>query len=53
MKSYTVHSSKEQGLVLKLDYEKAFDFVNLDFLIELLKLRGFRGQMDILDLCCH
>jgi hypothetical protein len=31
-----VHSSEGQGLVLKLDYEKAFDKVNLEFLAELL-----------------
>jgi hypothetical protein len=26
---------------LKLDYEKAYDWINIDFLIEVLKLRGF------------
>lgn len=31
----------DKGVVLKLDYEKAFDTVNLDFLDELLKIRGF------------
>lgn len=35
-----VHSSKGQGLVLKSDYEKAFDKVNLEFLAELLRIRG-------------
>ena len=29
------------GLVLKLDYEKAFDKVNLDFLMEILEKRNF------------
>lgn len=38
---HSVRARQEQGLVLKLDYEKAFDFVDLDFLIELLSLRGF------------
>lgn len=38
---HSIHSSKRQGLVLKLDYEKALDKVNLDFLDELLKARGF------------
>lgn len=42
---HSVHSSKEKGLVLKLDYEKAFDKVNLDFLVELLTLRGFGPQI--------
>lgn len=39
-----VHSSLEQGLVLKLDYEKAFDKVNLDFLVELLEIRCFGSK---------
>lgn len=38
---HSVYSSKQQGLVLKLDYEKAFDKVHLEFLYELLSRRGF------------
>ena len=38
---HDVHSRKEKGLVLKIDYEKAYDKVNLDFLYEILNLRGF------------
>ena len=38
---HSVHSSNKKGLVLKLDYEKAFDKVDLDFLAELLQARGF------------
>lgn len=38
---HEVHSSGKRGLVLKLDYEKAYDKVNLDFVYEVLKLRGF------------
>jgi hypothetical protein len=38
---HSVHSTNQQGLVLKLDYEKAFDKVDLDFLAELLQARGF------------
>ena len=41
MRCHTVHSSDQKGLVLKLDYEKAFDKVDLDFLAELLQARGF------------
>src|SRR4051812_36361989 len=33
-----------KGLVLKLDYEKAFDKVNLEFLAELLRIRGFGSK---------
>jgi hypothetical protein len=38
---HSVHKSKTHGIILKLDYEKAYDRVNLDFLFETLKLRGF------------
>jgi hypothetical protein len=38
---HLVMNSGSRGVVLKLDYEKAFDRVNLDFLDELLALRGF------------
>ena len=38
---HSFHSSKKQRLVLKLDYEKAFDKVNIEFLEELLRNRGF------------
>ena len=36
----TFHSDNA-GLVLKFDYEKAFDKVNLDFLMEILQKRNF------------
>lgn len=38
---HSVHNSKTPGVVLKLDYEKAFDKVNLDFLLEILSRRIF------------
>jgi hypothetical protein len=38
---HEVHSKKNQGLVFKIDYEKAYDRVNLDFLYEILANRGF------------
>jgi hypothetical protein len=37
---HSVHKTKEPGVVIKLDYEKAYDRVNLDFLMEILKLRA-------------
>ncbi|KAJ1272904.1 hypothetical protein BS78_06G238600 [Paspalum vaginatum] len=38
---HNVHRKGEQGLVLKLDYEKAYDRVSWDFLFEVLSSRGF------------
>lgn len=38
---HSIHNEKTQGIILKLDYEKTYDRVNLDFLIEILESRGF------------
>jgi hypothetical protein len=38
---HSVHKSKEPGVILKLDYEKAYDKVNIEFLLEILRDRGF------------
>jgi hypothetical protein len=38
---HTLHRSKEPGVVIKSDYEKVYDRVNLDFLFENLRSRGF------------
>jgi hypothetical protein len=38
---HSVHSGKQQGLVLKLDYEKAYDQVNWEFLFEVLEKGSF------------
>lgn len=38
---HSIVKSSNKGVVLKLYYEKAFDRLNLDFLITLLRLRGF------------
>jgi hypothetical protein len=38
---HSLHRNKEPGVILKLDYEKAYDRVNLNFLLENLRLRGF------------
>lgn len=34
---HSIHKHKEKGFILKLDYEMAYDRVNLDFLIEILE----------------
>ena len=38
---HILHKSKDKGVVLKLDYEKAYDSVSWDFLFEVLETRGF------------
>jgi hypothetical protein len=38
---HSIYKSKEPGVIIKLDYEKAYDKVNLDFLMEILKTKGF------------
>ena len=37
----TLIFKKKVGIVLKLDFEKAYDKVNWDFLLECHKMRGF------------
>jgi hypothetical protein len=38
---HSIHKAKDPGVVIKLDYEKTYDRVNIDFLLEILRLRGF------------
>ena len=38
---HEVKKSNKPGLVLKLDYEKAYDRVSWEFIEEMLKSRGF------------
>jgi hypothetical protein len=42
---HSVHKNKEPEVIIKLDYEKAYDRVNLDFLLEILRARGFGERM--------
>jgi hypothetical protein len=40
---HSVHKSKDPGVIIKLDYEKSYDRINIDFLLEILKSRGSGG----------
>jgi hypothetical protein len=41
---HSIHKAKEIGVIIKLDYEKVYDRVNLEFLLEILESRGFSGK---------
>ena len=38
---HSLHESKDKGVVLKLDYEKAYDRASWEFLFKVLETRGF------------
>jgi hypothetical protein len=38
---HSLHKNKKPGLIIKLDYEKAYDKVNWNFLFAILAARGF------------
>ena len=38
---HAVHARKMSGFVFKLDYEKAYDMVNREFLVDMMSTRGF------------
>jgi mannosylglycoprotein endo-beta-mannosidase len=38
---HDVKSNKKDGLILKLDFKKAYDKISWDFLFEMLRQRGF------------
>jgi hypothetical protein len=44
---HKIHRKKMSGVILKLDFEKAYDKVNWNFLQQTLSIKGFSG------LWCH
>ena len=38
---YSIQKSKERGILCKLDIEKAYDLLNLDFLTSIMEKMGF------------
>lgn len=45
-----VAHTKWPAVFTKIDFSKAFDSLDWDFLIQIMKARGFPEQMDRLDL---
>jgi hypothetical protein len=41
---HDVAHSEQSGFIFKLDYEKAYDRVNREFLFEMLRKRGFTSS---------
>ncbi len=39
--THHLHSTNHQAALLKIDFERAFDYVNWQFLLELMQARGF------------
>jgi hypothetical protein len=48
-RNYELHRKKQKGLILKLDFEKAYDKVNWSFLQQVLRMKGFLGQVVSMD----
>ena len=40
----SIHSKKEDALLLKVDFEKAYDKIKWPFVYKILKLRGFPDE---------
>lgn len=45
------HVSKSKGLVIKLDIEKAFDKISWNFILSVMKLKGFNKWINWISAC--
>ena len=43
---HELHRKKQSGVILKIDFEKAYDKVRWDFLLQTLRMKGILTQMD-------
>jgi hypothetical protein len=41
---HEVHQKKQNGVILKIDFEKAYDKVKWSFLFQTLKMKGFSSK---------
>jgi hypothetical protein len=41
---HQVHQKKQNGVILKIDFEKAYDKVKWSFLFQTLKMKGFSSK---------
>jgi hypothetical protein len=41
---HEIHRKKMSGVILKLDFEKAYDKVNWEFLYQTLRIKGFSDK---------
>jgi hypothetical protein len=41
---HEIHRKKMSGIMLKLDFEKAYDKVNWEFLYQTLRIKGFSDK---------
>jgi hypothetical protein len=41
---HELHRRKQNGIILKLDFEKAYDKVKWSFVRQVLEMKGFSGK---------
>jgi hypothetical protein len=41
---YEMHKRKQSGLIMKIDFEKAYDKINWSFVHQTLRMKGFSSK---------